>query len=473
MSNGLGGLASGLMAGARLGMDIREQQARRTREEEESLLRGKQEERAESGEVRSQESHSATLTQLKNQEERAKSGEVRSQEAHDVSLKQAESQEERLKAGEVRAEEASDIAKARLNLDIKRENWDKQKQLKSEKQNNIKAMAPVEFNRVLGGGAFSDEFMEMAEGTQYDPKFMATPEYKDAAKIAYETTDKVLQKFKTDPKSVEVRDYNGRDFIDSMNVLLGPDIRQGVGEADPNTGKVIDNKRIVSILPAPGGKGFVFDVETTLSDGAKYTAPITENRTTDPDDPVKIVPFDQMVENISGQMQMASAFNQSDLKSYMTANFPVGKDVSASSQETTRRQWLREQGDVDKWESDQINDIDPLVVDDYDATVEKIKTQAQTRRDRIDGRYGKVTPIIGAEGSGIPAPSGGGEVRIDVNTWAKDDAGKRKFMEDAQTQAESRGVENPFSSYSAQELDLIYREYANDKSAEGVASSMR
>lgn len=37
MANGLGGLASGLLAGARLGLDIREQQARRGREEEESL----------------------------------------------------------------------------------------------------------------------------------------------------------------------------------------------------------------------------------------------------------------------------------------------------------------------------------------------------------------------------------------------------------------------------------------------------
>lgn len=467
MANGLGGLASGLLAGARLGLDIREQQARRGREEEESLLRGRQMDIQEAQEGRAVESHAASLTQMKGQEERAKSGEVRAEESHEASLSQMKGQEKR-------AEEASDIAKARLNLDVKRENWDQQAKLRQEKQSNLLSMAPVEFNRVLSGGAFSDEFMDMAEGTQYDPRFMATPEYKDAAKIAYETTDKVLHKFKTDPESVNIRDYNGREFIDSMNVLLGPDVRRGVGETDPNTGKVVDDKRIVSILPAPGGKGFVFDVETTLSDGSKYTAPITENRTTDPDDPVKVVPFDQMVENISGQMQMASAFNQSDLKNYMTANFPVGgKDSSQSSKEVTRRQWLREQGDVDKWETDQINKIDPMMVEDYDAAVEKIKGQAADRRGRIDERYGTATATVGAEGSSVPAPSGGGETRLDVNVWAKDDAGKRRFMEDAQAQADARGVENPFAAYSPQELDLIYREYTNDQAAADVAGSLR
>lgn len=467
MANGLGGLASGLIAGARLGLDIREQQARRGREEEESLLRGRQMDIQEAQEVRSAESHQASLAQIKSQEERAKAGEIRAQESHEAGLERAESQEKR-------AQEASKIAKTRLALDVKRQNWDQQRKLRDEKQNNIRAMAPVEFNRVLAGGAFSDEFMEMAEGTQYDPRFMATPEYKDAAKIAYETTDKVMTKFMEDPKSVNVRDYNGREFIDSMNVLLGPDVRRGVGETDPNTGKVVEDKRIVSILPSPDNKGFVFDVETTLSDGSKYVAPITENRTTDPDDPVKVVPFDQMVENISGQMQMASAFNQSDLKNYMTANFPVGgKDTSTSSKEVTRRQWLREQGDVDKWETDQINKIDPMLVEDYDAAVNKIRDQASQRRERIDDRYGNVTAVVGAEGKSVPAPSGGGQTRTDVSTWAQEDAGKRRFIEEAQAQADARGIENPFAAYSPQELDLIYREYVNDQNAASVADSLR
>lgn len=467
MANGLGGLASGLLAGARLGMDIREQEARRGREAEESLLRGRQMDIQEAQEGRAVESHGATMAQMKSQEERAKTGEVRAKETHDASLIQMKGQEKR-------AEEASDMAKLRLDLDIKRENWDQQRKIREEKHNNLRSMAPVEFNRVLSGGAFSDEFMEASKGTQYDPRFMATPEFKDAAKIAYETTDKVLAKFKADPASVEIRDYNSPEFINSMNVLLGPDVRRGVGEKDPNTGKVVDGKRIVSILPAPGGKGFVFDVETTLSDGTTYTAPITENRTADPDDPVKVIPFDQMVENISGQMQMASAFEKSDLKNYMTANFPIGgKDSNQSSKEVTRRQWLREQGDVDKWETDQVNKIDPMLVDDYDAAVDKIKDQAQQRRGRIDERYGNVTTSVGAEGSGVPTPSGGGQVRTDINVWSGEDAGKRRFIEEAQAQADTRGVENPFAAYSPSELDLIYREWSNDQEASGVVDALR
>lgn len=463
MANGLTGLAAGFAQGARLGMDIREQEARRAREKEDTLLRREASERADAQEVRaqaqearSQEQHEASLLQMKQQEERAVKQE-----------KRAESQEKRL-------QESQDLAKLRHDLDVKREKWDQEAKIRQEKETQIKAMAPVEFNRVLSGGSFSDEFMEMAKGTKYDPRFMNSPEYKDAAKLAYETTDKLISKFSQDPKSVTVSDYNKPDFINSLNVLLGPDVRYGVGQTDPNTGKTVDDKKIVSVLPAPNGKGFVFEVETTLSDGSKYTAPVTENRTTDPDDPVKVIPMEGLLDNIVGSMQMASAFNQADLKNYMTANFPVGGDVSASSQETTRRQWLREQGDVDKWEMDQLNDIDPLTTDDPEAAAAKIKKQAQERRTRIDERYGKTAPAsVGAEGSKVPTPTGGGEARMDINTWAEGDSGKQQFLQQAQEQADMRGAENPFKAYSPSELDEIYREWRNDQEASGVADLMR
>lgn len=485
MADGLGGLTRGLLAGADLGMRIREQEARRSREAEDSLLRARQMELQEEQNARAQESHESNLNRLEAEEKRAQSQEARAQESHEEGLRRYKSQEKRAQAQEARAQESHEEGLERLKRQEgraqsqearlqKQQNWDIQRQQRQDKEKNLLSMAPVEFNRVLSGGSFSPEFMQLSEGTQYDPRFMATPEYKNAAKVAYETADKVVAKFNKDPNSIEISDYNQPDFIAAMNVLLGPNVRQGVGEIDPNTGKEIESKRIVSILPSPDGKGFVFDVKTRLSDGTEYVAPITENRTTDPEDPVKVIPFDKLLENINGSMQMASAFDKSDLKNYMTANFPIGgKGASESSKEVTKRQWLREQGDVDKWEMNEINKIDPLTVDNYDEAVSKIKDQAASRRERIDERYGNLQTEVGAEVAKVPTPSGGGEVRTDVQVWAEGDPGKRRFMEEAQAQADARGVENPFNAYSPSELDAIYREWVNDAEADELASQLQ
>jgi hypothetical protein len=394
--------------------------------------------------------------------------ETRAQETHESSLLRHESQ---LKAS-AQARATSAAQQTRLE---KQNQWDEARKLREEQETNVKAMAPVEFKRVLEGGAFSPEFLEASQGTQYDPRFMAKPEYKQAAKTAFETVDGVMTKYREDPNSINVTDYNQPDFIGAMNVLLSPSVNRGVGDKDPNTGKAIEQKEIVSVLPSPDGKGMVFDVKTTLSDGSSYVAPITENRTTDPDDPVKVVPIGDLMDTINGSMQMASAFEKSDLKNYMTANFPVGgSKASESSKETTRRQWLREQGDIDKWETEQINEIDPMTMTEEEqaAKVEKIKQQANDRRARIDERYGNVQTSVGAEGSKMPTPSGGGEVRTDINTWAEGDLGKRRFIEQAQIQADARGVANPFLAYSPSELDAIYREFMNDSEADELAAEL-
>lgn len=468
MARGLGGLASGLMAGAQLGMQMADREERQALRAEESALRQRATEIQDAQEARAQESHEASMLRQAAEGKRAEAQESRAQESHAASLAQMESQEARASAQEERL--------------AKNQQWEINKQLKQEKEKNLLAMAPVEFNRVLSGGSFSDEFMDLSSGTQYDPRFMATPEFKDASKVAFETVDSVMTKLKEDPSSLEVSDYNKPNFIGAMNTILAPNINEAVGMKDPNTGKVVESKRIVSILPAPGGKGMVFDVETTLDDGTKYVAPITENRTSDPDDPVKVVPIGELLDTINGSMQMASAFEQDDLKNYMTANFPVGGNVSQSSQETTRRQYLRELSDIDKQEADLITDIkkDQMLTDDEKQTrIIEAQELMKGRRSTINERYGVTSPKekveetkVGSDGAGVPTPSGGGETRTNIDIWAEGDSGKRRFMAEAQAYADANETENPFSAYSPSELDEIYREWRNDQEADDIVSGM-
>lgn len=133
-----------------------------------------------------------------------------------------------------------------------------------------------------------------------------------------------------------------KDFFDGLeygnegavlrgaNVLLEPELRVGVGEPSPHGG-VIVGKQIVKLVPHPADPSKVLPVvkvyvrrgkpqttgdvarsEHVAEEGAPpgatgyYIAPITENRSTDPDDPPKAIDINQAMEYFA-RLQTMSA----------------------------------------------------------------------------------------------------------------------------------------------------------------------
>jgi hypothetical protein len=72
-----------------------------------------------------------------------------------------------------------------------------------------------------------------------------------------------------------------------------------VGMADDGQPK--KDARIVGAEYSPDGKGVAIEVEITRQDGSKYVAPITQNRTADPKDPVKFIPFQQIFQSLNNE----------------------------------------------------------------------------------------------------------------------------------------------------------------------------
>lgn len=462
MASGLGGLAEGLIAGSQIGLALRKQEQSEQEQSELSKLREQQaklqmsaEERAQAQEKRAQESHAKdlSLTELragleKSREERAIKGEERAARSEDRQLKLMEkllAQFDRQVAQDKRAERDKIVA----------------------------AMAPIEYQRVATGGQFSPEFMDAAKGTKFDPVFMAKQEYKDAAKKTYEYTGELINKL--DSGDVTLEDVNNPEYISALDTLMKPDIEHGIGEKDPVTGKTVAAKSLKFILPYQN-KGVVFEVETTLSDGTKYIAPVTEGRSMDPNDPVKVIPIDKLINHIEGYTRMASAFNQPDLMN--AVNQYTGRPGSEiSSQEVTRRQYLRETGDIDKWELEQTNKIDPEGFMDPESKQKKIddiKSQANKLRQKTDQRYGiQGQQSVGQGDAAVPVPVGNGESRIDASAWAAQDANKKAFIQEGIDYASEAGIENPFNAYSPDQLEKMYKEWSNQRDAENVASSLR
>jgi len=98
---------------------------------------------------------------------------------------------------------------------------------------------------------------------------------------------------------------DGQDDIDepaamgALNYFL-----QGRINNDPATA----NKKITGLTPAPNGQGVMVELGVELKNGEAYSAPLTRNRSSDPADPVAIVPYNDifaLVNEVADDLQEA------------------------------------------------------------------------------------------------------------------------------------------------------------------------
>lgn len=114
--------------------------------------------------------------------------------------------------------------------------------------------------------------------------------------------------------------------LELLNWRFAEDVAKGVGnvfEADTQVtqdlklpkGSKIVGKRIARMDMAPDKSGLAAGLEVTVQtpDGKQvtYLAPATENRTSNDDDPVKIIPLDQMMDTLKGDQLLYRGIQQS------------------------------------------------------------------------------------------------------------------------------------------------------------------
>lgn len=82
--------------------------------------------------------------------------------------------------------------------------------------------------------------------------------------------------------AIESGQFDSPALVDAVNAAYGPQINQG------NDGDIV-SKRVSHLIPVPGSNGekMTLGLEVTKKDGTTYNAPWTQNRSTDPNDPVQ------------------------------------------------------------------------------------------------------------------------------------------------------------------------------------------
>ena len=106
----------------------------------------------------------------------------------------------------------------------------------------------------------------------------------------------LLKDGKLDPSTPEGNALiNDAKYLEGMDYLYRDEVRKGVGDIDPASGKTITDKKLANIMITPDGRGLVLGVEVTYNDGSKDVRPVTNNRTSAPDDHPKVMPINDFL----------------------------------------------------------------------------------------------------------------------------------------------------------------------------------
>jgi len=202
-----------------------------------------------------------------------------------------------------------EAAQTRLSSEKQQQQWSeedrKAAKLTAEKQarlTRVQQQAPIEYQRYLHTGKFSESFLRDSADTPLSPLNVMDPEYADAVNQAVQYLD---------PRNEQANPYADDRVFQIASTILKKELNNG--GKHPETGLPIVSKKIVSVTPAKDAQGnqlkgqMFVELEMTDSDGNSYRAPLTQNRSTDPNDPLKPVDFGQFVGRVNAQHMFQQA----------------------------------------------------------------------------------------------------------------------------------------------------------------------
>lgn len=133
----------------------------------------------------------------------------------------------------------------------------------------------------------------------FNPERYLQQDYAEAGKTFVTYAGNLVrqaQEGKLDPTTPEGHAaVNNPDFIKAAGTLYQDEVSKGVGDIDPESGKTITGKQLNNIMITPDGRGVVLGVEVTYDDGSKAVRPVTNNRTSAPDDQPKVIPINDFL----------------------------------------------------------------------------------------------------------------------------------------------------------------------------------
>ncbi|WP_421303695.1 hypothetical protein [Aeromonas veronii] len=270
----------------------------------------------------------------------------------------------------------------------------------------------------------------------FNPERYLQQDYAEAGKIFVTHAGNLMrqaQEGMLDPSTPEGHAaVNDPAFIQAAGTLYQDEINKGVGDIDPESGKTIKAKKLSNIMVTPDASGVVLGVEVTYDDGSTDIRPVTNNRTSAPDDQPKVIPLNDFLK---------PAYQRAALSKHMISNadqlrtalgLTAGPDQAGYKKAITA---LEEQHGQNRARVSASN------TEDKELQLESLDKQLEQSKGVMAETYGVATPPQEARNN------------HPLKEWAGEDPERLQFIKEAHHHGKLNGLlESPARMNTAFEL---------------------
>ncbi|MGY3959551.1 hypothetical protein [Aeromonas popoffii] len=364
--------------------------------------------------------------------ERDSLGDARYEKEFALNERQAKSAEARANAAERRAS----ASEARQQKEYQWQTEQREKQL--FQQENLPIIQSG-WQSVAEGKAPGQQFWDVVRDPRagsFNPERYLQQDYADAGEVAVKHGGKLMrlaQEGKLDPNSPEGHALiNDGKFIKSLDTIYQDEIRRGVGDIDPDSGKTITGKELSNIMVSPDGRGVVLGVTVTYDDGSTDVRPVTNNRTSAPDDTPKVIPINDFLK---------PAYQRAALAKHMIGNADQLRTALGLTAGPDQAGYKKAVTDLEKQHGQNRARISASNAEDKDIQLEALDAQLESSKAAAADTHGMASK---REAPTDSAP---------IKEWTARDPDRLQFIKEANQHGKLHGLlENPTRMNTAFEM---------------------
>lgn len=220
----------------------------------------------------------------------------------------------------------------------------------------------------------------------FNPERYLQQDYAEAGKTFVTHAGNLMrqaQEGKLDPTTPEGHAaVNNPQFIKAAGTLYQDEVNKGVGDIDPDSGKTITGKQLSNIMITPDGRGVVLGVEVTYDDGSKAVRPVTNNRTSAPDDTPKVIPINDFLK---------PAYQRAALAKHMIGNADQLRTSLGLTAGPDQAGYKKAVADLEKQHGQNRAQISSSNAEDKDLQLDALDTQLEQSKAALADTYGLTT----------------------------------------------------------------------------------
>ncbi|MCJ7930339.1 hypothetical protein [Aeromonas sp. LsrichE-8G] len=220
----------------------------------------------------------------------------------------------------------------------------------------------------------------------FNPERYLQQDYAEAGKTFVTHAGNLMrqaQEGKLDPTTPDGHAaVNNPDFIKAAGTLYQDEVSKGVGDIDPESGKTITGKQLNNIMITPDGRGVVLGVEVTYDDGSKAVRPVTNNRTSAPDDQPKVIPINDFLK---------PAYQRAALAKHMIGNADQLRASLGLTAGPDQAGYKKAVADLEKQHGQNRARISSSNAEDKDLQLDALDAQLEKSKEALADTYGLTT----------------------------------------------------------------------------------